>query len=213
MNTITHFLSAYLLGRAIKIKNGSFYLFFLSIAGIFPDVDTLIHFAFPNFVHGVFTHTILGGLLFAMILVGITTIIMYPVLKTLKMSVNKLIYLAVLGLFVHLFLDIFTYAPPIEDDLHHLYFWPLSDYSVHMNIIWPSVTYAVRVWVEIIYTGVIAGIILIYFWHVKKEDLSLIILPKTDFSLISNNENYRIRRRFYVFIGIFISCLIILIFY
>lgn len=213
MNTITHFLSAYLLGRALKLKNGSFYLFFLSIAGIFPDVDTIIHFAFPNFVHGVFTHTILGGLLFSLILVGITTLIMYPALKSLKISVKKLIYLAILGLFVHLFLDIFTYAHPIEDDLHHLYFWPLSDYSVHMNIIWPSVTYALRVWVEVIYTSVIAGIILIYFGRIKKEDLSLILFPKTDFLAISNDENNRIKKRFYIFVGISISSLIILIFY
>jgi membrane-bound metal-dependent hydrolase YbcI (DUF457 family) len=212
MNIITHLLSAYLLGRAIKLKHGEFYTFFLAIAGIIPDVDLVIGLVVPNFPHGVFSHTILGGMAFEMIYVLITVAILYPLIKNLNISIKKLVLLAMLGLCVHLFLDIFTYAQPGIDDTHHLYFWPFSDYSVHMNIIWTSVTYTLRVWVEVIYTTIVACIVLFYGWCIKKEDPFLILIPKKDFDKMPEAERNRIKKRFYIFVGILIVMVVFLLF-
>ncbi|MHA1733913.1 MAG: metal-dependent hydrolase [Promethearchaeota archaeon] len=159
MNELTHFFTGYLLARAMKREHDEFPTFFLGIAALTPDFDAVVHLFVPSFHHGVFTHTILGGLLFAAIFVAATVAILgRSYLAEAGVTVKELAALAVVGLASHLVLDVFTFSGQCATDAAHQYFWPVWTFSFHMDCIW-GVDYLTRVLVEVFYSAALAAVV------------------------------------------------------
>ncbi|MFX0098882.1 MAG: metal-dependent hydrolase [Candidatus Hodarchaeota archaeon] len=180
MNGITHFLTGYLLvGRGLKYKNTRVESFLAGIFALVPDVDSIIN-QFVPFEHGVFTHTLIGGLLFALIAAFITAGVIRLVSPGLfqkdherHISVSRILLLSILGMFSHLALDMWTYHYGEADNTHHMYFWPLWNFAFHIDDIFPGprdLMWDIRVLVEVVYTIVIVAFILFYQWAKKKEN-------------------------------------------
>ena len=118
--------------------------------------------------HGVFSHTIVGAMLFALF----SSLLVYPFVRKFPenstIPFSRLMALSTVGVFSHLLFDLIPYLPdePVaranEID-HHMYFWPLWDFPVHFNTIFPGYTYTIRVIVEVVYM-VQLGAFLIYDW-------------------------------------------------
>ncbi len=178
MNFITHFVTGYGIARGMKFQNDRFEAFYLSASAVIPDFDMLVGFFWPGFSHGVFSHTILGGLLFAFGFFGFSFLLLRTFLAKLDFKWTRLLGLTMIGLASHFLLDIFTYIKPSCITDAHLYFWPLWDFSVHMNCIWPSVDYTTRILVEVVYTAAIVCPILFYDWFAKKRNLFYMFVPK-----------------------------------
>ena len=195
MNTITHFLAAYLLGKVIFKKEYNHYLpFFCAVAGIIPDIDEFLHIFIPlePFKHAVFTHTIIGGLLVVGILVSLTWIIGKNFLRNVDINLKTLFFVALIGLSIHLILDIFTYREEVLTTDAHLYFWPLSNFSFHLNgffhqSVFPDI-YTIRILIEVIFTAIIGFYLLFYMWAYKKENPFLMFSPAEWLKHISDAE-------------------------
>ncbi len=75
-----------------------------------------------------------------------------------------------------------------------------------MNYIWPGVAYSVRILVEVVYTAVLAGMIIIYDWFIKKHNLFFMFVPK--FWWKYNGEHLPSEstpKTPYIYLGIFIA--------
>ncbi|MBU0470790.1 MAG: metal-dependent hydrolase [Nanoarchaeota archaeon] len=98
-----HLIGAWLLGKGYefcsKKKIGRFTWFFLLLGGILPDIDFLISWTLDNPLHRTFTHS-----LFFIFIVSLL-----PSLIFLK-DKEKITYALALGtgIFMHLFLDLFS---------------------------------------------------------------------------------------------------------
>ncbi|GAI22247.1 unnamed protein product, partial [marine sediment metagenome] len=102
---------------------------------LLPDLDAFLHLIIPieAFEHAIFTHTIIGALLLTVIYTIITWGIGHNYLKELDIDFRFLLLIALAGIASHLILDIFTYREDIWTTSAHLYFWPLSNFSFHLN--------------------------------------------------------------------------------
>lgn len=171
MNGLTHFAFGFFIARyLLKRRNGSFSVLLVSIGALIPDIDSFIGIFIP-FEHGVFTHTIIGGLLFTSIYAASIWGIGCSFLRENGYSFAVVLGLASLGMVSHLFLDSFTYYVSYQvDGAHHMYFWPIWDFPVHINTIFPGATYQIRVLVEVLVSVALGVIILIYGWIIKKEN-------------------------------------------
>jgi hypothetical protein len=178
MNEFTHFFTGYLAARFCKQKSGHFLLFFTAFAAIVPDMDFIVGRIIPSIRHGEFSHTILGGLLFELIYTVIVFAILFPMLSKSGISFWKLFQFALIGLGMHLLLDSFTFYENNPGEKPHMYFWPIWDFPVHINTLFPSVTYEIRVWVEVVYSIIMGLYILVYDWGYKKNNPFLMFNPK-----------------------------------
>ncbi len=201
MNTVTHFFTGYLVGRLIfKKKNDHFLTFFAAMVAIIPDIDEFLHVIIPivPLEHAVFTHTIIGAFLFTLIYTSIIWAIGRNFLKELGVNFSFLLIIALVAMASHLFLDIFTYRAGVETTNAHLYFWPLWNFSFHLNAIFPEELYPniqfIRIVIEVVYSAVIGLGILIYGWFVKKENPFFAFFPNHWWSFFDNAQT---AERFY----------------
>jgi len=140
------------------------------MAALIPDFDMIIGF-FIDFEHGVFTHTIIGALSFTFIFCSIMWVLGKDLLGKTEIPFSKLFLLASIGMFSHLFLDSFTYFYSVETDAtHHMYFWPIWNFPVHINTMFPSATWEIRVLVEVLVSAFLIVIIIGYGWIIKKQN-------------------------------------------
>jgi len=168
MNWLTHFLTGYLIARLKGYKYNQFETFYISLACTIPDFDVLFIAFAP---HGTWSHTLLFGLVLAIIYASIFYIIIRKSGKISNASFIYLILFAIIGVLAHLFKDIFTYLKgDCLNSIAHLYFYPFSNFSVHMNCIWPNTTYLHRILVEYIYFGILI-VLIIYRWIKYNENL------------------------------------------
>jgi hypothetical protein len=178
MNEIIHFATGYLVARLLKKKHFSFESLFIAFAAFLVDIDFVL-----GIEHGVATHTILGCIVISLIFASITKVFMIFFPSSVKIPYMKLIFLALLGTISHLCLDAFTYLPddPMErasEIDHHMFFWPLSNFPVHINTVFPSATYDLRVAIEVIYSIVVGVYIIVYMGIIKKQNFVECINPK-----------------------------------
>lgn len=178
INELTHFFTGYLIAAYfLKKRHDSFETFYVSMAALIPDLDSIINIFIP-FEHGVLTHTLIGGTLFTLIYTGIIWIMGSRLFKEKNMRFLSLFGLAMIGMLSHLLLDSFTFFYSYQSDAtHHMYLWPISTFPVHINTLFPGITYEIRVWVEVMYSIILAGIILIHGWIYKKENPFLMFNP------------------------------------
>lgn len=189
MNEFTHFLTGYLIIKIIQMKEDKkrkyeeFECLLGGLAGFILDIDYAINLFIP-FEHGVWTHTIVGALFIAFILASISRLFALFLTEKNEILFRRLLIIAVIGIVSHLILDLVPYLPddPIErvkEMDHHMYFWPLSTFPVHLNVIFPSYTYTHRLIIEIVYTVIIASYLVLIRWF-KEGDLFLnIFIPRS----------------------------------
>ena len=208
MNEITHFLTGYLLARLVKDKSTGkryeywrFECFFTAIAAWIPDIDYVINKITPM-EHGVITHTILGAMALALILSTITWLSFHKFPENLRIGFWRLLFLATIGVLSHLILDIVPYLPDDpaarQQELdHHMYFWPLSRFPVHINTLFPDATYTIRVVIEIVYSAII-GLYLLYDWLIKRKFFMLSLNPSAwNKGIDESYENANIAEKIY----------------
>ncbi len=177
VNEFVHFATGYLFARALGYKESRFEAFFMAASALMIDVDSTINIFIP-FEHGVFTHTIAGGFLLILAFTAITYAVAAPLLRKTGTSFARLLLLGVTGMLSHFLLDSFTYYESAADATHHLFFWPLWNFPVHINTLFPFdwMTYDVRVWVEVLYTVAIAVVLLVQLFF-KKQNFFGIFIP------------------------------------
>ena len=148
------------------------------MAALIPDFDSIIGLFFP-FENGVFSHTIIGGLLFTLIYTSLMWVIGFRFLKAIDINYQQLFLMAVIGMLSHLFLDSFTfYYSDASSATSHMYFWPLWDFPFHINTTFPGATWEIRVLVEVFFSVFLGITILIYGWIIKKENPFEMCSPK-----------------------------------
>ena len=112
----------------------------LILAAILPDFDAIFYFIisgfqYPASFHGGITHMFLTGFIMSTILAIISFGIMrWRDPKTENMKLVRFIILGLFGIFLHLLLDINTIANEYGE-IHHFYFWPVSEFSYHLDIL------------------------------------------------------------------------------
>ena len=190
MNEPIHFATGYLIALLFKKKYDSFSALFLSMAAFSPDFDYIIRYFYPSFQHGVITHTFLGGLLCYTIFFLLSLPFIKKFQKNVYGSIWKLYLLGILAMISHLVLDAFTFYEGVSSDMSHLYFWPLWDFPVHINTMFPSATYEIRVWIEIIYSIIVGGFILLYGCIIKKKCIFGMLNP-VNWNKYSDNPNIK----------------------
>ncbi len=211
MNFITHFLTGYGIARGLKYQNDRFEAFYLSATAIIPDFDLFVSLFWPEFAHGVFSHTILGGLLFAFGFFGFAVLLLHSFLRRLDIKWTRLLALTMIGLATHFLLDIFTHTKTTLPSDAHLYFWPFWDFSFHMNYIW-GVDYWVRILVEVVYTGILVILIVFYDWFAKKHNLFYMFVPKFWWQHTKDHlPAEQMPKTPYIYLGIFIAAMALMI--
>nr|MDO8117590.1 metal-dependent hydrolase [Candidatus Sigynarchaeota archaeon] len=177
VNEFTHFVTGYLFARALKYRESRFEAFFMAACALVIDIDSTINIFIP-FEHGVITHTIAGGFLLVLAFTAISYAVAAPLLRKTATSFKRLLLLGIIGMLSHFLLDSFTYYETTADAIHHLYFWPLWNFPVHINTIFPFgwMTYDVRVWVEVLYTVSIVVVLLVQLFF-KKQNFFLMFIP------------------------------------
>ena len=148
------------------------------MAALIPDFDQIINLFIP-FEHGIFTHTLIGGFLFTLGYTGIIWIIGRDFFKENSSSFLFLLGLTTIGMLSHLLLDSFTFYYSYESShTSHMYFWPIWDFPVHINTMFPGATWEIRVLVEVLFSIFLAVVIIIYGWLIKHENPLLMFSPE-----------------------------------
>ncbi len=167
MNWLTHFFTGYALARLFGYKHNEFKTFYISLACTIPDFDFLF---IPIFPHGTWTHTLAFGSLLTLFFIAGFSILLKAIPEVEVPGVLFLFGFAFLGFGIHLFQDIFTYLKAdCNDTIAHLYFYPFSNQSYHMNCLWPNVQYWHRIAAEYIYFIPLMGIVA-YRWKKYREN-------------------------------------------
>jgi hypothetical protein len=167
MNIATHFATGYLTARGLGYDSDRFETFFLGLAALVPDLDLAAGLLIPGVRHGVMSHTILGGSLMAAALAFLSCLLLRGYLRAAQIPAWKLLGLALAGLAIHLILDVFTYGGGEGPNPAHRYFWPVWAQSFHMDYLWPAVRRWHRFLVEILFSAVVASVILA--WDVIRD--------------------------------------------
>lgn len=147
---LAHITFGYLFGRLIDTKYKLDHSLWIAVllGAYIPDIDTgfftLIGLEHLH-LHGGPTHTVLGalilGLTVGILLWGIETLYFRNKRKD-ETSIQSsdsldrlflLVIFASIGTFSHLILDIFNTSNEYAR-YHHLYLWPFSDYSFHLDL-------------------------------------------------------------------------------
>ena len=151
MWSLAHISFAFLLGLLInkKWKLDRLLFFCLLLAGDLPDIDgDLFHLLGydGSALHGGVTHTILGVFIIALIIAPLIWAIeslwirntKSPAIKEEKQSwqfkrLQLFLLIAFIGGLIHLGVDVLNTSNEYARQ-HHLYLWPLSDYSFHLDL-------------------------------------------------------------------------------
>lgn len=158
MNWLTHFFTGYAIARILGYKHDEFKTFYISLACTIPDFDFLF---IPFFPHGTWTHTIVFGSLLTLTFIAVFSMILKKIPEMEFPELQFLFGFAFLGLGVHLFQDIFTYLKSdCNNTIAHLYLYPLSTASYHMNCLWSGIEYWHRIAAEYLYFIPLMAIIL-----------------------------------------------------
>ena len=172
----------------LKKENNQLECFLVGMAALIPDFDMIIGLFIP-FEHGVFSHTIIGGLIFTLGYALIIWIIGRNFLKEIDINFQILFILAAIGMFSHLLLDAFTFYYSFESDAtHHMFFWPFWNFPIHINTLFSGATYELRVLVEVLFSLFLGIIILIYGWMIRKENPFQMFSPKHWSTHIKDSE-------------------------
>jgi hypothetical protein len=187
MNEFAHFFTGVLF--SLIFTNNYYEYIIAGYFAFFADYDCFLS---SIITHGVETHRIIIGFLFYL---SPCLIILY-LLKT-----KRIIYYACIGLSSHLFLDSFTYS--YKQYNHHVYLWPINNFSFHFDTIFSSVNdpWHWRVVIEIIYTSLLIGFIIFYFLYKylkKKYYLHHSSLLTSEFYIININPDDDLERLQYV---------------
>lgn len=164
MNSPIHFCTGYLAGRALGYREHRFEPLYVAVAAYAPDLDSPLSGFFPVLAHGIWTHTIAGVAVISVILATLSYSMFICFKKPHPFGFGKLLGLAFLGGMTHLTLDTFTFYESNADALHHMYFWPLWNFPWHINTLFPGTSYTVRVLIEVLYSILVAFIILVRQW-------------------------------------------------
>ncbi|NMC07491.1 MAG: hypothetical protein GYA24_19915, partial [Candidatus Lokiarchaeota archaeon] len=170
MNEFIHFFTGYLLARALKYREHRFECFLVSFAGFLPDVDYIIRFFVPTFSHGVWTHTILVSWFLAALLAFFAWACLKNTWRGTWSQGRLLLHfigLSIIGVSSHLALDTWTFYETVEDQVHHMFFWPVWDFPVHINTLFPAASYDLRVTIEVAYSFFVGVFILFVQWAWK----------------------------------------------
>ncbi len=151
MFSLAHLTFAYVFGRFID-KNDRWHLdrpmwLCLLVGGDLPDIDSHIAdiFNLGHSFHGGVTHTGVGSIILGLILGLIFWLIESAWIKKRALQGNGdkkawdtrrlliFVVIAILGNFIHLAVDIFNTSNEYAR-IHHLYLWPISDYSFHLDL-------------------------------------------------------------------------------
>ncbi|MCC6143806.1 MAG: metal-dependent hydrolase [Candidatus Hydrogenedentes bacterium] len=178
MNGPIHFCTGYLAGRALGYREYRFEPLYIALAAYAPDFDLALRHVSPFFAHGIWTHTILGVTVMACPLALIGFACLRSVRSAQTPSLGRLWGLAVLGGLSHLLLDAFTYYESPADATHHMYFWPLWSFPWHINTILPAASYGLRVWIEVVYSILVAAAILGYLWAYRRQNPFRALYPR-----------------------------------
>jgi len=161
----------------------------MAFAGFMPDVDFIIQLFVPTFSHGVWTHTIVFGFLMAFLL-AFCAWLAFKKQWNGTWSAGRLFLhfagLAVLGVSSHLALDAWTFYESAADEVHHMFFWPVWNFPVHINIMFPEATYGTRVIVEVTYSIFVGTVIVFLQWAWKKQNPFKAFVPSN--WLVPSNE-------------------------
>lgn len=175
------------------------------MAALIPDFDMIIGL-FIDLEHGVFTHTIIGGLLFTFIFCSVMWLLGNDLLVENKISFSSLFFLVSLGMFSHLFLDSFTYFYSVETDAtHHMYFWPIWNFPVHINTMFPSATWEIRVLIEVLVSAFLIVSIIGYGWIIKKQNPFKMFFSKNWLENLEIEEeafNKKVQRQAHLVLGV-----------
>lgn len=182
MNGITHFSTGYLAARGLGYREHRFEVFYVALAAYSPDFDLQLGHLSPFFAHGIWTHTLLGVGMMSFVLAMGAAAVIACFKRPAPIHFARLWGLAFLGGLSHLLLDTFTFYESPADAVHHMYFWPLWNFPWHINTVFPGVSYAVRVWIEVIYTVLVFAFILGYQWGYRKQNPFRIFDPRKWFS-------------------------------
>ncbi|MEX2719164.1 MAG: metal-dependent hydrolase [Candidatus Sigynarchaeum springense] len=172
-NEFVHFFTGYLIARALKYREHRFECFLMAFAGFLPDMDYILRFFVPAFSHGVWTHTIVFGFFLAFLLAFCACAAFANQWKGTRSAGRLLLHfvaLAIIGVSSHLALDAWTYYESAADQVHHMFFWPVWNFPVHINTMFPAATYDIRVLVEVAYSIFVGVVILFVQWAWKKQN-------------------------------------------
>jgi hypothetical protein len=173
MDFTTHFLAAVLIARGMKYKHNQFESFFLGIAGCLPDIDSI---AAPWGYHGTYTHTIIFGILLAFAYSEFTMKIGRKLMAQLNLKFIRLFALAVLGVFIHLLLDVDTLSSyPCTTTIEHMYFWPIWRLSFQGDCLMPGFQMMQRNLIEFPFLAILL-IVFAIRWKKYKEPFYEIFL-------------------------------------
>ncbi len=181
MNSPVHFCTGYLSGRALGYQEHRFEVLYVAVAAWASDFDSLLSRFSPLFAHGIWTHTLVGVAVMGVVLSAVTFGIFAGFRITPSIKFSRLLGLALLGGTTHLLLDMFTFYESVADADHHRYFWPLWNFSWHINTLFPRVSYTARVWVEVLYSILVASIILGYQWSYRRQNPFRMFNPRNWF--------------------------------
>jgi membrane-bound metal-dependent hydrolase YbcI (DUF457 family) len=170
MNSPIHFFTGYLAGRAVGYREYRFETLFVAVAAYSPDFDSQLRKLSPFFAHGIWTHTIVGVVAMSLVLATLAFVLLRWFKPDTNLTFRRLLGLAILGGMTHLFLDAFTFYYSVDDATHHRYFWPVWNFPWHINTMFPSATFRLRVWVEVIYSVGVASVILLYQWLYRGQN-------------------------------------------
>jgi hypothetical protein len=182
MNGIIHFTTGYLAGRTLGYREYRFEALYMAIAAYSPDFDMPLRTFSPFFAHGIWTHTVVGMLIMSLALSVVARVAIAWLKPPVPIRFARLWGLALLGGMTHLVLDTFTFYESQVDATHHMYFWPIWNFSWHINTVFPGVSYAVRVWVEVVYCVMVALFILLYQWGYRRQNPFRMFDPRCWFS-------------------------------
>jgi hypothetical protein len=180
LNEIIHFFTGFLIARALKYREHRFECFLISFAGFLPDIDYIIRFFVPTFSHGVWTHTIVFGYLLAALLGLVAWLCLKNAWKGAWSQGRLLVHfvgLAIIGVSSHLALDAWTFYESAADQVHHMFFWPVWNFPVHINTMFPAASYDLRVIVEVAYSVFVGVVILFVQWVWKRQNPFKMFLP------------------------------------
>ena len=139
-----------------------------------PFFYIITGFQNPSYFHAGITHTLVFGILSSVIISLI--IFLLKRRKDESIKVNQLFHFilcAILGILLHLIMDLFTTANEYAI-FHHIYFWPVWNFSFHIGYILPLPDNVI--WsIQLIVNFSIVGVLLYDYLSAEKRPWNLFI--------------------------------------
>jgi len=169
--------AGYLIGRALNLEKEK--LFLISLMSIIPDFDVFIFYIItgfqnPSYFHAGITHTFIFGII-ASVILSLVLFLFLP-RKDESLKTNELFYLflyALLGIALHFMMDLFTTANEYAI-FHHLYFWPIWNFSFHIGYFFP-LSDAIILSIQLFVNFFIIGFLLRDYFIAEKRPWNLFI--------------------------------------